>query len=183
MVVKMGSRGEGLLAVFATISETSGKVNVFHVLPQVAPVSANLATDSTAVHLGSVLHNVFVQLLVTCNQQWSHLCSHQPNILHIALVASTDVMVQLVAACEGLGAVLAIIDKRSIEVDVLNMLPHVASVRADFSTHCASVAFGTFVHNVFIQLPSVPACKQQESTTQNIYFPPKISRTGSYAHR
>ena len=73
----MGSRGEGFLAVFATISETSRKVNVFHVLPQVAPVFANLATDSTAVNLGSILHNVFVQLLVTCNQQWSHLCSHQ----------------------------------------------------------------------------------------------------------
>ena len=84
-------------------------------------------------------------------------------------MTSTDVMVQLVAACEGLGAVLAIIAKRSIEVDVLNMFPHVASVRADFSTHCASVAFGTFFHNVFIQLPSVPACKQQESTT--VYLP------------
>ena len=71
MVVKMGSRGESLLAVFATVAETSRKVNVFHMLPQVAPVFANLATDSTAVHLGSILHNVFVQLLVTCNQQWS----------------------------------------------------------------------------------------------------------------
>ena len=80
-------------------------------------------------------------------------------------MTSTDVVVQLVAACKGLETVLAIIDKRSIEVDVLNMLPHIASVRADFSTHCASVAFGTFLHNVFIQLSSVPACKQQESTT------------------
>ena len=71
MVVKMGSRGESLLAVFATVAETSRKVNVFHMLPQVASVFANLATDSTAVHLGSILHNVFIQLLVTCNQQWS----------------------------------------------------------------------------------------------------------------
>ena len=60
MVVKVSSGGEGLLAVFATIGETSGKVNVFHVLPQIATVFANLATDSTAVHLGSILHNVFV---------------------------------------------------------------------------------------------------------------------------
>ena len=80
-------------------------------------------------------------------------------------MTSTYVVIQLVAACEGLGAVLAIIYKRSIEVDVLNMLPHIASVRADFSTHCASVAFGTFLHIVFKQLSSVPACKQQESTT------------------
>ena len=158
MVVKMGSRGESLLAVFARVGKASGKVNVFYMLPQVAPVFANLATDSTAVHLGSILHNVFVQLLVTCNQQWSHLS-------HIALMTSTDVVIQLVAACEGLGAVLAIISKHSIEVDVLNMFPHVATVRANFATHGASVAFGTFLHNVFIQLPSVPACKQQESTT------------------
>ena len=97
---------------------------------------------------------------------------------------STDVMIQLVATCEDLGAVLAIIAKRSIEVNVLNMLPHVASVRADFSTQCASVAFGTFFHNVFIQLPSVPACKQQEST--KVYpehlLSSKTSGTGSYAH-
>ena len=72
MVVKVGSRGEGLLAVFATIGKTSGKVNVFHMLPQIAPVFANLATDSTAVQLGSILHNVFVQLLVTCN---GHTCA------------------------------------------------------------------------------------------------------------
>ena len=89
-------------------------------------------------------------------------------------MTSTDVVIQLVAACEGLGAVLAIIEKCSIEVDVLNMLPHVATVRANFATHSAFVAFGTFLHNVLIQLPSVPACKQQESTTvqctQNIYF-------------
>ena len=46
------------------------------------------------------------------------------------------------------------------------MLPHVATVRANFAAHCASVAFGSFLHNVFIQLPSVsPACKQQQSTT------------------
>ena len=51
-----------------------------------------------------------------------------PKISHIALMTSTDVVIQLVAACEGLGAVLAIIEKCSIEVDVLNMLPHVATV-------------------------------------------------------
>ena len=46
------------------------------------------------------------------------------------------------------------------------MLPHIATVRANFAAHCASVAFGSFLHNVFIQLPSVsPACKQQQSTT------------------
>ena len=84
-----------------------------------------------------------------------------PKISHIALMTSTDVVIQLVAACECLGAVLAIIKKCSIEVDVLNMLPHVATVRANFATHSAFVAFGTFLHNVLIQLPSVPACKQQ----------------------
>ena len=86
MVVKVGSRGEDLLAVFATIGKTSGKVNVFHMLPQIAPIFANLATDSTSVQLGPILHNVFVQLLVTCNQQWSHLSSRRQLIFYTLLL-------------------------------------------------------------------------------------------------
>ena len=69
MVIKVGPRRESLLAVFATVGETSRKVNIFHMLPQVAPVLANFATDSAPVQLGSILHNVFVQLLVTCAGQ------------------------------------------------------------------------------------------------------------------
>ena len=69
MVIKVGPRRESLLAVFATVGETSRKVNIFHMFSQVAPVLANLATNYTAVNLGSILHYVFVQLLVTCNQQ------------------------------------------------------------------------------------------------------------------
>ena len=69
MVVQMGPRGEGLLAIFAGVCKASRKVNIFHVLPQVAPVLANFATDSAPVQLGSILHNVIVQLLVTCAGQ------------------------------------------------------------------------------------------------------------------
>ena len=69
MVVEMGPRGKGLLAIFAGVCKASRKVNIFHMLPQVAPVLANFATDSAPVRLGSILHNVFVQLLVTCAGQ------------------------------------------------------------------------------------------------------------------
>ena len=93
-------------------------------------------------------------------------------------MTSTYVVIQFVAACECFRAVFAIINERSIKVDVLDMFPHIASIRTNFSTNCASVNFGTFLHNVFVQLLSVPACKQQESTTiyltQNIHLVQKI---------
>ena len=73
MVIEMGPRGEGLLAIFAGVCKASRKVNIFHVLPQVAPVLANFATDSAPVQLGSILHNVIVQLLVTCAGQTCYM--------------------------------------------------------------------------------------------------------------
>ena len=69
--------------------------------PQVAPVFANFATDSTAVHLGSILHNVFIQLpsVPACNQQESTTVHCTLNIYSVpesleqVLMHTTDVVI------------------------------------------------------------------------------------------
>ena len=64
MVVEMGPRGEGLLAIFAGVCKASRKVNIFHMLPQVAPVTSLFPTDCALVHFWStfwILHNVLIE--------------------------------------------------------------------------------------------------------------------------
>ena len=73
MVVEVGPRGESLAAMFAGTAEGIWEMDIFHMLPQIAPVPADLATDSAAVAVWAFPHYVLVQLLVTCNQQESDL--------------------------------------------------------------------------------------------------------------
>ena len=60
-------------------------------------------------------------------------------MLHAALMTPTDVVIQLVAACEVFRAVFASIDEGSAEVNVFDMLPHIATIRANPSAYCTSV--------------------------------------------
>ena len=64
----------------------------------------------------------------------------------------TDVVIQLVAACEVFRAVFASIDEGSAEVNVFDMLPHIATIRANPSAHCTSVTSRAILHNILIQL-------------------------------
>ena len=73
-------------------------------------------------------------------------------MLHAALMTPTDVVIQLVAACEAFRAVFASIVKGSVEVNVFDMLPHIATIRANPSAHCTSVTSGAILHNILIQL-------------------------------
>ena len=70
MVVEVSSGREDLLALLAWIREGPWEVDVFDMLPQVAPVLANLSTDSASVSLRAILHYVLIQLLVSsCKQK------------------------------------------------------------------------------------------------------------------
>ena len=71
---------EYLLTELAVIGEHAGVMDGLHVLPEVAPVPADLATNCAPVGVRTVPHNVLVQLLShTCNQRASDCSLFQEN--------------------------------------------------------------------------------------------------------
>ena len=72
-------------------------------------------------------------------------------MLHAALMTPTDVVIQLVAACEVFRAVFASIDEGSAEVNVFDMLPHIATIRANPSAYCTSVTSGAILQSTRVR--------------------------------
>ena len=54
MVIEIGPRGEGLLAIFAGVCKASRKVNIFHMLLSTAVVTKTLSTNCALLSLGSI---------------------------------------------------------------------------------------------------------------------------------
>ena len=73
----------------------------------------------------------------------------------------SDMVVQVGPRGESLAAVFAGIAEGIREVDILNMLPEIASVLADLATYSAAVALQTVPHYVLVQL--LVTCNQRES--------------------
>jgi len=64
--------GEGLVAVFARVGESSWHVDILYMLPKVAPILGGLATEGAPVQPRTVLHYVVIKELVpttACKQQ------------------------------------------------------------------------------------------------------------------
>ena len=72
-------------------------------------------------------------------------------MLHAALMTPTDVVIQLVADCEVFRAVFASIDEGSAEVNVFDMLPHIATIRANPSAYCTSVTSGAILQSTRVR--------------------------------
>ena len=73
----------------------------------------------------------------------------------------SDMVVQVGPRGESLAAVFAGIAEGIREVDILNMLPEIASVLADLASYSAAVALRAVSHYVLVQL--LVTCNQRES--------------------
>ena len=64
MVIQTISGTEGFCTIFAWVRQSPWKMNVFYMLPQVAPVASLFPTDCALVHFGTtlwILDNVLIE--------------------------------------------------------------------------------------------------------------------------
>ena len=71
VMIQLVATRKVLGAIFAVVHKHSAKMNILNVFSQVTSVRANFAAQGASVSLGTILHNVVIQLLrvLPCKNQ------------------------------------------------------------------------------------------------------------------
>ena len=75
VMIQLVATRKDLGAIFAVVHKHSAKMNILNVFSQVTSVRANFAAQGASVTLGTILHNVVIQLLrvLPCKNQLQSL--------------------------------------------------------------------------------------------------------------
>ena len=179
-------------AIFAVVHKHSAKMNILNVFSQVTSVRANFAAQGASVTLGTILHNVVIQLLrvLPCKNQLQSLwifivfkSAQKLLLLHYTMVIqhshswkrslgnlpthSHHMVVQFGFCVKYLLAIFAWVSKWTRKVKALNMFSQIVPMISSFATQCTSVEFETILSrdlfNVLVQLlVLMSACKHQQ---------------------